>query len=224
MPDDTKQRIDKMKQRVVFWTPIRAAAVPYLKLLLDAALQQRPLQILYDSRDGANRRSIQPIGVYSYNGFWYCPSYCFLKETYLLFRADRVLQAEWTDEKHPTIDLSEFPISHWFKPPCGEGHEAEQSPQKVEVIVRFTAVGVRRCRWESWFHNELQVDDEGKGMLKLRIRPDEMDYYASYFLSLGADAVVEPPAELNERIRQAVEMFVQAYGMSQGVVIGLGSD
>lgn len=214
LPDDTKQKIDKMKQRVIFWTPKRQAPVPYLQLLLDAALQQRPLRIHYDSRDGAKERSIQPIGVYSHNGYWYCPAYCFLKSKYLLFRADRVLSAVWAGEDHPTVDLQDFPINQWFMPP-DERREgtASGSMSKLKIEAKLTVNGVRRCRWESWFQQELQVDENGEGRLQLLIEPNEADYFARYFLTLGADVVVERPAEFVHLIRQALSELMRVYNV-----------
>ncbi|KAA6452041.1 WYL domain-containing protein [Bacillus swezeyi] len=32
----------------------------------------------------------QCIGVYTMNGFWYCPAYCFQSQQYRVFRVDRV--------------------------------------------------------------------------------------------------------------------------------------
>ncbi|CAG7629430.1 helix-turn-helix transcriptional regulator [Paenibacillus allorhizosphaerae] len=211
LPDDTKLKIDKMKQRVVFWTPKRPAAVPHLKLLLDAALQQRPLRVVYESKNGSKERTIQPIGVYSYNGFWYCPSYCFLKEMHLSFRVDRVLQAEWTEETHPKVDLSDFTITDWFKPP-EETDRGTDLDQKLRVNVRLTAEGVRRCRWEAWFQEELKEEPSGEGQLTLYIQPDEIEFFSRYFVNLGADAVVLEPQEMVDFIRHSVARLYEAYG------------
>lgn len=36
------------------------------------------------------KRDIQPIGLFSQYGRWYCPSYCYLKKEFRLFRCDRI--------------------------------------------------------------------------------------------------------------------------------------
>ncbi|CAG7645292.1 hypothetical protein PAESOLCIP111_04913 [Paenibacillus solanacearum] len=211
LPDDTKLKIDKMKQRVVFWTPKRSAAVPHLKLLLDAALQQRLLRIVYDSKNGVKERTIQPIGVYSYNGFWYCPSYCFLKETHLSFRVDRVLQADWTESVQPKAEAGEITISDWFQPPK-ETERGKETVRKLQVRVRLTAEGVRRCRWEAWFPDELKEEPSGEGILTLYIQPDEVEFFSGYFINLGADAVVQEPQEMVDYIRTMAIGLYEAYG------------
>jgi predicted DNA-binding transcriptional regulator YafY len=210
LPDDTKEKIDKMKQRVVFWTPKRQAPTPYLQCILDAALQQQPLQIIYDSKEGAKTRTIQPIGVYSYNGYWYCPSYCFMKERYLLFRVDRVLNAEAASVEHPTVDLSSFSILDWFKPP------EEPSPQaegRLTVKVSLTKEGVRKCQWESYFSNELEVYEDGSGSLELQITPNDIEYYTTYFLGFGPYATVLQPADMVTQLQAAIRGMAQAYGV-----------
>ncbi|MDQ0175494.1 WYL domain-containing protein [Bacillus chungangensis] len=57
--------------------------------------------------DGLTKRVIQPIGLYSCSGFWYCPAYCFKRKTFRLFRADRIHHAERTiDEQKKRHTLS----------------------------------------------------------------------------------------------------------------------
>ncbi|OXM87843.1 helix-turn-helix transcriptional regulator [Paenibacillus rigui] len=210
LPDDTKEVIDKMKQRVVFWTPKRYASNPYLKPLLDASLQQHKLAIVYDSKEGAKSRIIQPIGVYSHNGYWYCPAYCHLKERFLLFRVDRVLAAELSNEDVPGVDLSRYSIMDWFKPKPS-GHMAHASDALFKTVVKLTRDGVRRCQWEAYFGAALHVEPDGTGTLRLDISASELDYYTSYFLGFGADAVIVQPAEMVAMARSAVNRLAEAY-------------
>ncbi|MCZ8515927.1 YafY family protein [Paenibacillus filicis] len=212
LPEDTKQKIDKMKQRVVFWTPKRPVPTPHLRLLLDAGLQQRPLRILYDSREGAKKRPVQPVGVYSYNGFWYCPSYCFMKERFLLFRVDRVLEADWAEETHPAVDLSEFPIADWFKPPGSEQHHPlVHGAGRIKIKASLSVNGVKRSRWEKWFEDALEVHEDGTGTLMHFCQEDEIDFYVRQFLSFGSDIVAREPEALVARIRREVARLQSAY-------------
>ncbi|WP_284639782.1 helix-turn-helix transcriptional regulator [Paenibacillus silviterrae] len=216
LPDDTKRTIDKMKQRVIFWSPKRKAPSPHLRLLLDASLQMRPVRVLYDSREGAKSRTIQPIGVYSQNGYWYCPAYCFHREKYLLFRVDRVLQAEQMEEGAETVDVSGYPLQMWFLPqgqPVSAVYASD--PERMPLIAELTTEGVSRFQWEGIFHDELQVNDDGTGILRLHIREDDFGYYTQYFLSMGADAVIREPQELREQLRQAAVKLFEAYHASK---------
>jgi predicted DNA-binding transcriptional regulator YafY len=208
LPDDTKLKIDKMKQRVVFWTTKRQAPTPYLQSLLDAALQQQPLQISYDSKEGVNERTIQPIGVYSYNGYWYCPAFCFWKERYLLFRIDRVLAAEVAQEGHRTVDLSGFPIMDWFKPP---EEKQRSTDNKLQVEATLSREGVRKCQRESQMNNEMEVHEDGTGTIRMSISPTEIDYFASFFLGFGAEIHVIKPPVMVELLQKVVEKMAKMY-------------
>jgi predicted DNA-binding transcriptional regulator YafY len=211
LPDDTKGKIDKMKQHVVFWTPKRQAPTPYLQSLLDASLQQQPMKVMYDSKEGANERIIQPIGVYSHNGYWYCPSYCFVKQRFLLFRVDRVLSAVPDCSEQHSIDMSSFSIMDWFKPPAEQNLPVEGNLQ-IEAVL--TKEGARRCQWESWINDSLEVQEDGTGVVSMIIARNEIDYYASYFLGFGADAQVTHPPELVAHLQTVVQKMANMYGPS----------
>lgn len=87
LSSELKQKIESMQQRLLFWVPPHELEVPFLKELLDAALQQQVVTILYESATTKNR-TIQPLGIYTMNGLWYCQAYCFLAEDYRVFRID----------------------------------------------------------------------------------------------------------------------------------------
>lgn len=86
---------------------------------------------------------IQPIGLYSHNGFWYCPAYCFLREEIRLFRADRIKKAVHTDKKRRKlpyqsimewIELSESEVSN---PVTFFGRFDKRRSTACNVRVRF---------------------------------------------------------------------------------------
>jgi|GEM_PF-87502 len=127
LPDDTKHTIDALKERVAFWSPQRTAGSPLLQPLLEAALAQRPVRIVYASSGGDSERTVQPIGIYSSSGRWYVPAYCFSRDKVLLFRADRVLALADADEAEAARDLRGWTIAGWLAgrlPAAGAGAAA----------------------------------------------------------------------------------------------------
>ena len=81
LSSDLKQKIERMQQRLVFWVPPHELEVSFLKELLEAALDQRVVTIVYEA-SSHQVRMIQPLGIYTMNGLWYCQAYCFLAEDY----------------------------------------------------------------------------------------------------------------------------------------------
>ncbi|MDF2962784.1 MAG: hypothetical protein K0S39_4519 [Paenibacillus sp.] len=89
LPEDVKERIDQLQQRLLFWVPVQRWEAPHLSSLLEGAMEQKIIQVTYESVHGDTERDVQLVGLYSMNGVWYCPAYDFHSSEYRLFRADR---------------------------------------------------------------------------------------------------------------------------------------
>ena len=69
-----------MKDRVAFYTPYEQKDdIPVLKVLLEAAVQQKVLIIEYEANRAASKRNIQPIGIYANQGEVVLPGLLFFK-------------------------------------------------------------------------------------------------------------------------------------------------
>lgn len=209
LPEDTKARIDVLKDRISFWTPLRPQNSPFLEQILEAALDQHPLWIRYASKEGDTDRMIQPIGIYSQNGFWYLPSYCYKKEKLLLFRADRIIELKTTESKHPGPDLSKYTITNWLN----GSHSPYAESQILKLRVRLTRKGVRASEGNMAFADCVELQEDGSGLLKTDMHRDNFPYFSGIFLGLGADAVVEEPQEMVEWIQKQIQELSAAYGM-----------
>ncbi|MBD0380521.1 helix-turn-helix transcriptional regulator [Paenibacillus sedimenti] len=207
LPSDAKVRIDALKDRVAFWTPLRTQSSPYLQQIVEASIEGKPLEMTYASKAGPTQRTIQPIGIYSNHGYWYLPSFCFQKEGILLFRADRILTLEFAGENHPAVDLSSYTIKEWLV--TGLARNAEQPVLKLKV--RLTKNGVQNYERSNGFGGSLQLNQDGSGTLATEMHPQNLDYFSKYFLSLGSDAVVEEPAEMVNLIREQIRAMHHAY-------------
>jgi predicted DNA-binding transcriptional regulator YafY len=210
LPSDVKAKIDALKDRVSFWSPLRTQSSPFLQQILEASIDSKPLLMSYASKEGTKQRIIQPIGIYSNNGYWYLPSYCFLKEGFLLFRADRIVSLEPADPHYPSKDMKNYTISRWLQE--GMPSEFEQQP-KMNLRVKLTREGVRAYERSNSYGGTLEFNQDGSGTLSSEMHSDNLAYFSSYFLSLGADAVVEEPAEMASWIREQIRALHLAYDM-----------
>nr|WP_275901655.1 YafY family protein [Paenibacillus sp. SYP-B3998] len=208
LPTDVRTKIDALKDRVSFWTPYRTQSSPFLQQLLEASIEGHPLLMSYASKEGIKQRTIQPIGIYASHGFWYLPSYCFLKEGFLLFRADRIISLEPAHSSQPSKDFRNYTIPDWLL--AGAAYEGQPQP-KLNLRVRLTPNGIRAYERSNGFNGALTLDKDGSGMLVADMLPDNLAYFSSYFLSLGADAIVEEPFEMVDWIREQIRAMQQAY-------------
>ncbi|TXK74644.1 YafY family protein [Paenibacillus sp. N3.4] len=209
LPADTKARIDSLKDRVSFWTPTRTQSSPYLEQILEASLDEQPLRMIYASKDGETERIIQPIGIYSSNGYWYLPSYCFLKEGFLLFRADRILLLEKAEVNHPSKNFASSSIAEWLK----TGHENVANSTPIKLRVKLTKDGIRAYERRNGAESHIELNEDGSGLLQTEMDRSNLPHFSRYFLSLGAEALVEEPLEMVMWIREQIDTMRQAYGI-----------
>ena len=138
MPGDVRDRIDQMKNRVDFLTHTRQQKAESLGALLDAAVDQRVVTVLYESREGYAARSIQPVGIYASNGFWYCPAYCFLRDDFRLFRCDRMQSVAEDATGIEPRDHRHIHLGNWRE------YGAEKSVY-TRMVVDLSREGVQRA-------------------------------------------------------------------------------
>jgi predicted DNA-binding transcriptional regulator YafY len=203
LPSDVKYRIDQMSDRMIFWVDNYNLTFPYLKDLLQASIEQKVVSIAYDSKSGINEREIQPIGVYTVNGLWYCPAYCFHKGGYRLFRVDRVQSLQVEENQSRRKDLNGFKIKDWFKP--------YEIPNTLNLSVKLSRNGVRRCKTDPFLEKALTIHEDGTGSIRTKINASDVSFVARNFLGFGTDAIVEEPAEVVEQIKELLEQMRELY-------------
>lgn len=192
MPQDVRDRIEQMKNRVDFITPTRQASSPYLPVLLDAAILQNVLRIDYESKDKRADRHIQPIGIYTRNGLWYCRAYCFQNDDIRVFRCDRIRSAVASDTK--PRDLWQM---HLGNSPSNHVEEQEQ----LALLTELTKTGVQACEAEPGLAAQLHIREDGTGWLEGSIAKRDVLYFAKFFIGVGKDVTVKHPPELLDSMK-----------------------
>ncbi|MFC4598660.1 helix-turn-helix transcriptional regulator [Cohnella hongkongensis] len=205
MPGDVRDRIDEIKNRVDFHAHDRHQKIEGLSLLLEASVRQRVVTIRYESVRDDSERSIQPVGIYASNGFWYCVAYCFLRKGFRLFRCDRMLSVAFDETGIEPLDHRHIHLGNWEKL-CGEKRG------EVRMIAELSREGVSRCQGELWPVPHIEVRSDGSGRLDQRVPESELSYFAKFFLGLGSEATVEQPPELVAGIRRLLAELTAKYG------------
>jgi predicted DNA-binding transcriptional regulator YafY len=201
MPEDVRHRIDQMRDRVDFIAPVRQAQSPHLSILLDAAIKQAILLIDYESKRQRGKREIQPIGIYTQGGLWYCLAYCFLRQSFRVFRCDRIDSAVPSDS--PPLDLQQVHL--------GSKEELIRPEEdSVYLYAELSPAGVEACEAEPWPVPLLHVRHDSTGWLEGNVASRDIPFFAAYFVGLGKEATVRQPKELRTAIRQLLsELMVQ---------------
>ncbi len=200
---DIRDAIDKMKDRVDFVSVYQQEEIPFLKQLLEASIEQEVILIDYETNGNITCRSIQPIGIYSSEGKWYCPSYCFFRRDYRVFRCDRIKSVEY-DEKNDPIDLSNINLKNRFS-------ILNQNRETVEIHVELTKSGVEKFQSVNWPNIYLRKRENGSGFINGIIAKHDINFLSNYFIAYGENALIKEPIELVESTKEILNKVLNQY-------------
>ncbi|WP_284643499.1 helix-turn-helix transcriptional regulator [Paenibacillus silviterrae] len=204
LSSDLKRKIERMQQRLVFWVPPHELEVRFLEELLEAALDQRVVTIVYEAAS-RRERMIQPLGLYTMNGLWYCQAYCFLAGDYRVFRVDRVKHFSEEADQSLRLDTSEERLESWIM-------RMEES-DAVELEVELTAEGVRRCQSDLWLYGTIERREDGSGTIRTRMSASYIPWAVHYFLGFGMEANVRRPQAVRDEIRSKLRSLQEQYDL-----------
>ncbi|MDQ0059917.1 putative DNA-binding transcriptional regulator YafY [Paenibacillus harenae] len=201
---DIKEQIDRLKDKVAIWSPNREMSAACLQVLLRAIMVRRTVTIEYGSIKKFETRDVQPIGLYSDRGYWYCPAYCFNRKAYRLFRADRILSAQLNEAIafHEDLDLKS--IRDW---PDMEITDTV----KTVLVVCLTAAGVRKLEPNGRLYPFIVLHEDGGGTLRMSIPVRQLAFYVDMIWGVSYDAKIIEPEEAVYMMEQNIAMMEQQY-------------
>ncbi|MGA3677293.1 helix-turn-helix transcriptional regulator [Lysinibacillus agricola] len=202
LSSELKKKIESMQQRLIFWVPPHELNVPFLKELLEAALEQHVVTILYEASTSKSR-VIQPLGIYTMNGLWYCQAYCFLAEDYRVFRVDRVKDFSLDADQSLKLNMTDEHIKSWIMP--------TNEDNMLDLEVDLTPEGVRRCQSEVWLSQWLQLREDGFGTIRTKMNTSFTPWIVHFFLGLGMEANVKHPQVVREQIKSKLQELIKQY-------------
>jgi len=170
---------------------------------LDQPLRLR--RAVFQSRNEVSERSIQPVGIYANNGFWYCVAYCFLRRGFRLFRRDRMWTAELDATGIEPLDHRHIHLGNWRS-------FDKEAASEIRMTVELSREGAMRCEAELWPVPSIEAREDGGGRLDQIVPASEIPFFAKYFLGLGNEATVTGPPELVNRMRELLAELTAKYG------------
>jgi len=193
-----------MQQRLVFWVPPHELEVSFLKELLEAALDQRVVTIVYEA-SSRQERMVQPLEIYTMNGLWYCQAYCFMAGDYRVFRVDRVKCFSLEGDQSMRLNTTEEHIQTWIM-------RMDES-DALDLEVDLTSEGVRRCRSDVWLARWIDLREDGSGTIRTKMNPSYVPWRVHFFLGFGMEANVKHPLEVREQILSKLRELIKQYEM-----------
>ena len=169
------------------------------ELLVAAAGQRRACAIHYvkAGADDGSVRVVHPYGMAYAEGHWYAVGHCTVEEGLRIFRLDRILAADVTEQEfEPPAGFSVEELAQ-----SGRVYRAEaERPLRVRYSPRIARWIKERARWESAELEELE-----DGSVVLRHRFADPWWAVSQALQYGAEAEVLDPADVRALVAQVAK-------------------
>lgn len=182
-----------------------------LMLLQRALIEGRKVRIMYktSSRGGdLNERVVRPYHLMPYVRSWQLIGHCEKRDTVLMFKVDRILQATIMEEKYSIP--ADFDAAEYLGPAWGVMRSSGSDP--VDVVLRFEARAGGWVAEEHW-HPSQKVEElpDGRIVFKLHVVPTPE--FVNWILYYGSRVEVLAPQELRERVadehRSAAAIYAQ---------------
>ncbi|NYV65567.1 YafY family transcriptional regulator [Bacillus sp. Gen3] len=186
-----KDEIDLIKNKIDFKIDNQSKESPLLKDLFMAVIGNEPLWISYLGL----KREIQPVGLFSQYGRWYCPSYCYLRKEFRLFRCDRISEIGLS-ARNDKINLKDTNLNDFIN--------ILTQRKDYELVVELTPEGVEKYKSNVSLYYQISIDSKGYGVIKGSISEIELDFLTDYFIQMGKHANVVEPVELRAKIKKKI--------------------
>lgn len=202
LPADVREQIDRLKNKIMFWSPYRLMSAEILQTLLQAIMIRSVVTIEYKSSSGISERNIQPIGLYASSGYWYCPAYCFTREDIRQFRADRILSAELNGSIPCRAEVSQKSLLD---------RPNKDDLKQTTLELEMTNKGVWLLESNPRFGPFIRHNEDGSGALTIEIAEQDMNFYVDLIWQWGDEVKIAGPAEAEAYMHQKIESMRLLY-------------
>ena len=194
-----REEIQLRRDRLRFVVPDTHAAAPHVQAVLEASVHGQVIRVVYQSARGPETRTLQPVGVYAEAGHWYCPAYCFTRESLRVFRVDRMLSVEIVDDPSPRADVGTLTIRTY------DG--ASRAPHDFTMSVDLTGEAYRRLSHAPG----VSASGDETGRWTIAIERRDIPFFARMISGLAPNARALAPAELVREVRRLAMALIEAH-------------
>lgn len=170
-----------------------------LDVLLKSISEKKAVSILYTAinADGPVRRTIEPVGVFHENNYWYTIAYCHLRNGYRNFRLDRINQIDLTDT---SFNLQHAPLKDFLNQKVEQAHNM----QLIVIRVQKRLAGyIQNQKYYYGFISETAAGDE----IEMTFLMESLGPFARWYLMLAPNAEIVSPPELKNEVIKIIDLI-----------------
>lgn len=203
LPNNQKKSLEMMKKRLYFNGSPQHYPTLFLKELLLCSINQTVIQIDYQKKNSSvSTRWIQPLGLETMDGKWYCSAFDFEKNDYRVFRCDLILKLE-ESTNYLAKDFIEFDIRQ-------TDYLNSKSQHALNFNIQLTPSGVELFN-QRHYPNMHLLEEKGTFYIQGWFEPHELDFMTDYLISFGQSAKILTPSQLIDHFKQKLETILISY-------------
>lgn len=188
-----------MLSKVEVEIPERQIDNPFLERLFQAMQTQSWVQVSYQSTERRSTQRLFPRRITTEGGYWYCRAYSAEHQQERTYRVDRIRDFAPVDEP---LQPMAIPASDALP------YDHESHPL---VTIRLTARGVALFESDPHLGHRIRRNADETGEVVFRCPPGELTYFARLLAGFGADAEVDGPPDLRERLLELGQTLTRQY-------------
>ena len=199
-------RLNQVEKCFYLKIPERNEKAPFLKDVFNASVNNKCIEIMYDSLENKDKKIQFPIGIYSDNGYWYfCAIDHHVKEM-RTYRVDRIKSfvindTIQSDKGQLTIEEA---LAHQIQ--SDEAH-------KVLVRLKVNKKAIRILNAPILDFSKVKWDEDNHfcGVYEDLFNPNEIDYLSSLLTVYGDNIKIIEPTTLVEKIKEHLAKVASLY-------------
>lgn len=178
-----------------------------LEIIMESIAEQKQIALLYQAyeADEPGQRSIEPVGLFHENGFWYVLGYCHLRQDYRQFRTDRIVQIRRTG----------LPYSreHGLLEDFRAKEPIQREKFKIRILVDKKVV--RHLQRSRKYYGFVEEKDRGTQVEMTFMACETDEGFARWYLMFGDYAEILEPDFMKERVHDLAKKVMANLGMVQ---------
>jgi len=189
-------------QFLIFDTASNETSNEVLSVLLESIVSKTQIEILYQKPgdNKADKRLLEPIGIFYEHDYWYFMAFCYLRNDYRQFRIDRVKQIVNIDvsfnREHKQLD--------YFL-------NAKKQAEVIKTTVKILAPK-KSAHYFNWDRNTYGFVSEKELNDKIELTFEtttHLQYFARWFLMFSAEAEITEPLELKQIVADLLKKAIE---------------
>lgn len=164
-----------------------------LATLFESIARKTKVEIGYKAFNDKDEmaRTLEPVGVFHQNNFWYTIAYCHLRKDYRQFRIDRIKKIKRTDLR---FELQHEAVDFYLKP--------KEVKPKTEVKIQVDSDVAQHLHWERNYYGFVKEEIvEDKVTMTFEVADLEHGF-ARWFMMFADKAAVVAPKALKEKVQE----------------------